>query len=129
MNEDDYTIGKEDKDEGLTILNVTETPLMALIPPQHEMFPVHVRWVEDDLVPYRWYHARIDWFKLWWMQWRRGEQPFTGFLCPLLGRHWFPDWRKRVTIMENWTRERMIVTAICQHCGASQIIRTQDNDI
>lgn len=94
--------------------------------PDIQVAPIH-DWINDELRPYRWYHLRWDWLRLWWIQWRRGDQPFTGILCPLLGRHWYKDWKGRIDLYEAWSKKRFERFYVCCHCGQRRVTYSISN--
>lgn len=127
MSEDGYKVGKEAEKVGPTVISFKETPLMALMPPQEEMFHDPLMWAEDKFVPIRWYHIKWMMVQLWWISWRRGDIPMSGILCAISGKHCLTDWRGRVTVMNNWTAETMVTGAVCLHCRHFEVLRTDHN--
>lgn len=105
--------------------DVQYAPIMELLKDPNFIKAEDVKWVEDQLVPYRWYHHRWDWLRLWWVEWREGAQPFTGILCPLLGRHWFKDWRGRIYDFDYWDHKKISICWRCHHCGGSEVVYTK----
>lgn len=89
--------------------------------PSEQITP-KARWAEDEYVKVRWYHIRWDWFRLWAIQYWEDRQPASGILCPLLGRHWYKDWRGFASVWDHWTIERFSKSLRCLHCGQHKII-------
>jgi len=94
--------------------------------PSEQVTPT-ARWVEDEYVKVRWYHIRLDWFKLWASLYWEDKQPASGILCPLLGRHWYKDWRGLALILDRWNIEWMETYMTCYHCGQHTLIRRVKN--
>ena len=65
----------------------------------------------------RWY-----WFKLWVNDYWHDRQPASGILCPILGRHWYKDWKGNSLLSTMWTAENFTKSIPCLHCGQPEVI-------
>ncbi len=124
-----------EKDPDVIKLDPEDSPLYQMMREQaqkrgpSEQINPTVSWAEDKLIPYRWYHLRWDWLRLWASLYWEDKQPASGILCPLLGRHWYKDWRGHYEIMEQWSKEYFYRWAICHHCGQRTAVAVSTGEI
>lgn len=72
---------------------------------------------------YRW-----EWFGEWVMDYWNDDQPFSGILCPLLGRHWYHTWRGETYMFDHWDNTKHNLCWRCFHCGGSEILKTEEKE-
>ena len=131
----DISLGKcsVSKEDEVIKLDPKDSPLYQMFQDQaqkrgpSEQITPTARWAEDEYVKVRWYHIRWQWLQLWAKRYWREEEELSGILCPILGRHWYKDWRGLAMVFDRWDIEWVETYMRCYHCGQHTLIKRWKN--